>query len=289
MKNQIRVVLDTDTYNEIDDQFALSYLVRSEGEIKVEAIYAAPFTNSRSSSAKEGMEKSYDEIDKLLTRLNRLDIPFYKGASYYLTDKNEAEKNDAVLDLIQRAKSATPENPIYIIAIGAITNVAAAYLLNSEVMINNCIVIWLGGNHPSWPHNKEFNFLGDVKAVQIVFDSKMKLVLVPCLGVSSHLTSSREELATYMDLKDPLCNFLYQRFSDYIPEGMGTKEIWDIAAVAVIILPKSFKSVSISCPRVAEDGSYIMDPRRHKIELVYWLNRDEIYRDLYNKLLPESK
>lgn len=42
-KGQIEVVLDTDTYNEIDDQFALAYLIKSEEKLRLQAIYAAPF------------------------------------------------------------------------------------------------------------------------------------------------------------------------------------------------------------------------------------------------------
>ena len=42
---KIRMVLDTDTYNEIDDQFAVVYALLSPERLKVEAIYAAPFTN----------------------------------------------------------------------------------------------------------------------------------------------------------------------------------------------------------------------------------------------------
>ena len=42
--------LDTDTYNEIDDQFALVQMVLSPQRIRLEAIYAAPFLNERSSS-----------------------------------------------------------------------------------------------------------------------------------------------------------------------------------------------------------------------------------------------
>jgi purine nucleosidase len=38
----IRMVLDTDTYNEVDDQFALAYTVLSKDKIKLEAVYAAP-------------------------------------------------------------------------------------------------------------------------------------------------------------------------------------------------------------------------------------------------------
>ena len=42
---KVRMVLDTDTYNEIDDQFALTYALLSPDKLSVEAIYAAPFHN----------------------------------------------------------------------------------------------------------------------------------------------------------------------------------------------------------------------------------------------------
>ena len=37
------MVLDTDTYNEIDDQFARAYLLRSTEKRNVQVIYVAPF------------------------------------------------------------------------------------------------------------------------------------------------------------------------------------------------------------------------------------------------------
>ena len=42
---KIDVVLDTDAYNEIDDQFALAYLIKSDEKLDLQAIYAAPFYN----------------------------------------------------------------------------------------------------------------------------------------------------------------------------------------------------------------------------------------------------
>ena len=68
----IDAVLDTDTFNEIDDQFALSYLIRATERIRVRGLYAAPFFNEKSVSPKDGMEKSYDEILTLLTLLGGL-------------------------------------------------------------------------------------------------------------------------------------------------------------------------------------------------------------------------
>ena len=47
-KGKVDMVLDTDTYNEVDDQFALSYALLSPEKLNVQAIYAAPFYNDRS-------------------------------------------------------------------------------------------------------------------------------------------------------------------------------------------------------------------------------------------------
>ena len=46
------MVLDTDTYNEIDDQFALVYALLCPEKLNVEAVYAALFTNDRSTGAR---------------------------------------------------------------------------------------------------------------------------------------------------------------------------------------------------------------------------------------------
>ena len=47
-KGKIDVILDTDAYNEIDDQFAISYMIKNSQKLNVKAIYAAPFFNSNS-------------------------------------------------------------------------------------------------------------------------------------------------------------------------------------------------------------------------------------------------
>ena len=61
----VDAVIDTDTYNEVDDQFALAYLIKSTEKINLKAIYATPFFNNNSSSPSDGMHKSYDEIFKI--------------------------------------------------------------------------------------------------------------------------------------------------------------------------------------------------------------------------------
>ena len=78
-KGKIDVVLDTDAFNEIDDQFAISYLIRSTEKLNTKAIYAAPFHNANSTGPADGMEKSYEEIKKLQELLGS-NIPTFKGS-----------------------------------------------------------------------------------------------------------------------------------------------------------------------------------------------------------------
>ena len=131
-KGKIDVVLDTDTYNELDDQFALSYMMKNSDKLNVKALYAAPFLNDKSVSPKDGMEKSYNEILKLLTLLKREDLKAvtFKGSETYLTDEDTPVLSPAAEDLAKRAMDYTPEKPLYVIAIAAITNVASGFTVS---------------------------------------------------------------------------------------------------------------------------------------------------------------
>ena len=101
---RIRMVLDTDTYNEIDDQFALVYSLISPERLDVEAIYAAPFHNERSDSPADGMEKSYEEIHRLLERMQIRRKNFvFRGSKNYLPQYCTPVSSDASEDLVNRA------------------------------------------------------------------------------------------------------------------------------------------------------------------------------------------
>lgn len=66
-EGRLRVVIDTETFNEVDDQFALVYSLQSPERLSVGAIYAAPFTNECAATTRGRMEQSYDEILRLLS------------------------------------------------------------------------------------------------------------------------------------------------------------------------------------------------------------------------------
>ncbi len=81
----VDVVLDTDTYNEVDDQFAVTYALLSPEKIRLHALYAAPFFNDRSNGPADGMERSYQEILRLLEQLGMPgDGIAFRGSPRYL-------------------------------------------------------------------------------------------------------------------------------------------------------------------------------------------------------------
>ena len=196
VKNEtVKVILDTDTFNEIDDQFALVQMLFSKERINVLGINAAPFSmNNRSDNPERGMELSYDEIFRLLDKINFKKNNFvFKGSRSYVGFDKKAINSPAADNIIESALKCSETDPLYIIAIGAITNVTSAILKEPEI-IKNIIVVWLGGNALYWPTNNEFNLKQDVGGAQVLFDSGVSLVMVPCKGVTSHLISTVPEI-----------------------------------------------------------------------------------------------
>ena len=98
----VDVVLDTDAYNEIDDQFAIAYMLLSPERIRVKQLYAAPFHNKKSTSPEDGMERSYDEILKVLDLAGRSDLKAhtYRGSRTYLPSETEAVESPAARALV---------------------------------------------------------------------------------------------------------------------------------------------------------------------------------------------
>jgi inosine-uridine nucleoside N-ribohydrolase len=282
---KIRMVLDTDNYNEIDDQFALVYALLSKEKLDVEAVYAAPFFNSRSTGPGDGMEKSYLQILKILKMMDVSSENFvYRGSIDYLRDVNKPHRSEAALDLIRRAKASSPENPLYVVPIGAITNIASAILIEPEI-IRNIVVVWLGGNSYYWPHTREFNLRQDVLASRVVFDCGVPLVQMPCRPVVSHLHTTIPELNLYLKGKNDIADYLYEIVVDYSGGKTAySKVIWDVSAVAWLVNSKWVATDLIHSPVLTDQVTWSFDTSRHFIRIATELRRDAIFKDMFEKI-----
>lgn len=285
----VDVVLDTDTFNEIDDQFALAYLLRSKEKLNTKAIYAAPFLNDRSVSTADGMEKSYNEILKLLSLMNET-ADVFRGSEQFLSDEKTPVLSSAAQDLAKRANAYSPEQPLYIIAIGAITNIASAILLNPAVA-ENTVLVWLGGHALHYHNTNEFNMRQDVAAARVVMQSGIPFVQLPCMGVVSAFTVSKPELEFWLKGKNPLADYLaentIQKAESYAKGTAWTRSIWDVTAVAWLLNDDDRFMLSrlIATPLPSYDHYYSINPQSPLMRYVYHIKRDQLMTDLFRKLI----
>ena len=282
----VRMVLDTDTYNEIDDQFALAYALLSGERLDVEAVYAAPFLNSRSASAGDGMEKSYEEILRVLARMSISPEGFvYRGSTGFLPGAEQAVESDAARDLIDRVMGGGDERPLYVVAIGASTNVASAILLEPRI-VERIVVVWLGGTPLWWPHVHEFNLRQDLHAARVLLDSGVPLVLLPTYGVTSHLLTTLAEIERHLQGQNALCDYLIDIFRGYVPDHFAyAKVIWDISGVAYLLDRTWIDAEIVHSPVLTDQVTWSIDNRRHLMKIATFVHRNPVFGDLFRKLI----
>lgn len=286
---KVDVVLDTDAYNEIDDQFAIAYLLGNKEKLDTKAIYAAPFLNTRSTSACDGMEKSYNEIIKLLDIMN-VKKEVYRGSENFLSNEETPVISDAARDLAQRVEGYSSENPLYIVAIGAITNVASAILINPKVA-ENAVLVWLGGHALHFHDTKEFNMVQDIAASRVVMSCGIPFVQLPCNGVVNVFEVSKPELEYWLKGKNPLADYLalnaIEEADTYALGKPWTRVIWDVTAVAWLLNDNNrFMLSKIMKTRLSSyDGVYEGCDNGIDMQYVYHIYRDALMEDLFQTIL----
>jgi hypothetical protein len=278
----VRAVVDTDTYNEIDDQFAVVYALLSPGRIRAEALYAAPFHNERSTGPADGMLKSYDELHRLLDRLPRHRAAVHRGARTWLSAPDQPVPSPAATDLVERASTAG--EPLFVVALGAPTNVASALLMEPGIA-DRIVVVWLGGNPRYWHRAVEFNVEQDMHASHVLLDSGVPLVHVPCRNVTEHLRTTQAEVDRFVRgygaIGDYLADIYAGHFSDHFARS---KVLWDVGAVAWLVNPDWVPTAVVHSPLLTSAGTWSHDPRRHLIREALGVDRDAIFGDLFRKL-----
>ena len=284
-------VLDTDAYNEVDDQFAIAYMLRSGDRIKTKAIYAAPFFNKNSLSPADGMEKSYHEILKILDLCGRPDLKdvVFRGSEGYLEDETTPRDSNAARHLAALADAYSADNPLYVITIGAITNVASAILMNPS-MVEKCVVVWLGGHSHESPHTKEFNMIQDVAAARVVFSSGIPVVQFPCHRVVDRFNVSEPELKEWFIGKNPLSTYLAQNVIDHYKKTdnpFWTKVIWDVTAVSWLTGKfYSYEKRPILLPNY--DGVYDTEHPGQTAAYIHYIYKDTLMKDLTEKIAEQE-
>lgn len=275
-RSKIRVIISTDARNEADDQFAIAYAMMSP-KLDVKGIIGAHFCEAcrMNSSPHYGadpektMQASYDEIVRVLEKMN-LDNPplVLHGSVLPLADEHTPQDSEGARFIIDEAHRDGA--PLYVINLGAITDLASAYLIDPSIAHSIKACLWLGGGR--FPEGgAEFNLENDIAAGNVVMDSKLTVHLLP-MNSTAPIKMPFSEMALRVRPFGAIGRYLFDNtlaFSSSCPHPQGESWImWDIAAVSLLLDPHPQQFFICNAPRFRADMTYESCQREHPI-LVY--------------------
>lgn len=276
-KGKIRVIIDTDAANEVDDQWAMALALGFPERLQIEGFVAAHY-GVRGNV--KGIQKSYNNILEVLDYAGFKDkFPVKMGSDPIMyTDKiNESEGVDFI---IEKAKTATPQNPIWVIALGAATNAAFAILKDPSI-VDRVVILWHGRS--DWPNRcMNFNASNDLKAAQVLFEKPIKFVLFDTgTGLNMPMPESEKRVSTNGKLGLYIHNI--RKKSAYAQEP--DKGMFDLGDIAALIDHKIIKWEIVLTPSVKDDYKYKFDNGNTQR---YMVRISDIDREGTFKLLDEA-
>ena len=282
---KIRLIINTDAKNEADDQFAIVHALLTP-RFDIRGIIAAHFGERRT---KTSMQESYDEIVKLLDLMKLTGkVNVLKGAEKAMPNEQTPAMSEGA-ELIIREALADDPKPLYVIFLGPITDLAAAYLQEPSIA-DKLTAVWIGGG--AWPNGEEeFNLSNDIDAANVVFRSPIPLWVIP-RSVYSTIRVSIAELAVKVKPYGDIGAYLYQQLVDFNDRMGGFArwpkgEMWslgDSPAVSVLLDEHEYGYEMKPAPRVTKDMLYVHDQNERLVRWYHFIDPRFTLEDMYAKL-----
>ncbi len=227
-----QVFLDTDQKNEQDDQHYLAYAVFSQLDVLgvnsvhhgggQEPVNYAEILHVLELARKSGLPE--DRVPMVFRGANeRLQVP--DSGRWQDTEPMVTEASRAILEA---ARGAAPQNPVWVVPVGPGTNVASAILMARREGLkldDRLRVMWLGGSNTAI--TGEFNGNNDPWSMYVVAQSGLETWIVPAPVGARVAIDKRTEADLYAD--HPLGQYL----REIVPAR--NKPLFDPSALAAII------------------------------------------------------
>lgn len=296
--SRIRVILDTDANNELDDQHAIAYMLFNGDVFDVDGI-TVNATRSGGDISQHATEA--ERIVKLCSLHPA--IPVYRGANgafEEIEDDVQREGFDgaeAVGFIIDRARDRAA-GTLVLLPVGKLTNIALA-LKKDPSIADNVRIVWLGSNYPS---PGEYNLENDEAAVAYILDLNVPLeIAVVRYGEHSGTAAVRVtpgDMEQQMPgagprIAEPVAGRhggTFHTFGDYsidlfrhidLDGDPPSRALFDMAAVAIVKNPAWATPVQIPAPILT--GGVWRDRPENPRQIVIWerFDRAAILADFF--------
>jgi purine nucleosidase len=280
------VVLTTDCGAEVDDQWALAHLALCP-ELDLKGIVTSHAPNLKPPAAESSARVAREVLDRLPLKARPPVIP---GSSVPLADKAQARRNDGVEFLLAAARGRSTDDRLVIAIIGPATDVASALLVD-PTLADRITIVAMGFD--SWPEGKDpWNVKNDVRAWQVVLESRAPIVVGDAAVTRRHLLMTRPKAHALLDGHGEVGRFLtsllvswLDRNAELVTSVTGDKDAWPIwdEVVTAHLLGLS-KTETRPRPALRDDLTFDHSRPKGTIGWVTAIDDDRLWRDLSGKI-----
>lgn len=292
---RIPVVLDCDTANEIDDQFAIAYALGSS-LLDVRGVVSVHNTLIHGSGS---VEKYQEEAERVVRLCGRTDVRCMRGAIAPMETRGDSVRSEGLDFLIAEARAAT--QPLTIIATGPATDIASLALTAPELAAQ-VRVVWLGGFGSPEVFTRyriaELNGRADIAAWRVLLASPLPLVQLPGWPGVAKLDIEYDAGATELRaLNRPIADYLADILLAWHNAHPVTntneshrKILWDAACVATLTVPDAVTLTPTTVPTLDAAAAHDFTRPGRVVDVLTDLNATRIRADLRAALLrhPET-
>ncbi len=303
-QKKIRVVFDTDTNNELDDQHALAYLLFNQSTFKIEGITI----NTTSSGG--NIEKQYEEAKRILQLCAADTLPVLKGADLSFQDilptmDSLTYDGKAAVDLIIAQAHQPSEEKLLVLAVGKLSNIALAVAKDPSVA-ERIRLVWLGSNYPEpGEHNQNNDTVAMNYLLNSPIDFEMVTVRYGKPSGTDAVKITKEEASTLLPGLGPRISTPvtgrhggeFYCFGDYAANlfehidyhgDPPSRALFDMAAVAIVKNPGWAQVREHPAPLFTSGAWIERADNTHKIKIWENFNKDAIIKDFFDSF-PETK
>ena len=284
----IPVVLDCDTANEVDDQFAIAHALGSpEGILDVRGVVSVHNTTAHG----PGSRDMYQEEAEKVVGLSGGGVPCIPGAERPMEHREDMVPSTGLEFLVEEAR----RGPLTVISTGPATDVASLLLAAPEV-VESLRVVWLGGFGDEATYRRyksvELNGRADIAAWRALLEGTVELLQVPGWpGPAKIVVDGASYAAKLRGLGRAAASYLADILELWVKEygspvdPTGEKILWDVSCIAAVVDPEAVQTHSLAVPTLDAAGAHDFVARGRTVEALVDLDAERVLAGLGEALL----
>lgn len=281
------VLLSTDVGNEIDDQWAITYLLTSP-DFDVQGITSAHAPSLPDPSAHATYRILVDVVERRLGM--SVHPPLLEGSSIPLRDNKTPQPSDAMQFMIQASKTYTKDNRLTVLNIGAATDLASA-ILDDPTIVDRIRVVAMGFTDLSKDGGKEYNVQNDPRAWQVILQSGVPVVIGSGNVCRANLALSFQQAAALVSGHGPVGAWLWHEYEVWYFRNIKPLRvndfskpwfIWDI--ITLCYLQGMTEQKEVPRPVLGDDLSFEPGKAGGQITWITKVDSARLWKDFIEKM-----